>query len=170
MRKMKALMIIGGLCLVIGCTNSGTAPTRTHEVPQNVLPSNLQAENATTKTGGHAISRSNAEGQAVWHLENGDEISYSFIDLSPKTYTVVTKYSNDDTGGGDRLSILVNGVESGFFRTADTGDDGAGWNVFISSSPIPLGRLEGAGTISFHLTASDGYGVDLDAFTFTAIE
>ena len=131
------------------------------------FPGTFQAESATVKTAGRSISRSNAEGAAVWHLDTGGEVSYTFSDIPQGTYSVAVRYSNDDTGSGDTIAVFVDGEQAEKFKTSDTGSGGSGWNVFVYSAGIALGTLSGTQTIAFRLLSSDGYGVDLDSFTFS---
>jgi len=177
MRTSWAVAIIGVLACgwFAGCSgDSATAPTPPPEVeqPQLERPATLQAEAAPIRNGGQAIARGNAEGVTVWHLDRNQEIAFPFSRLAPGSFFLSVRYSNDDTGKGDLVKVLVNGVETGAFKMRDTGGSGpgAGWNRFAVTPTIPLGRLEGAKTITLRLTASDGWGVDLDSVTFTIVE
>jgi hypothetical protein len=133
------------------------------------IPGTLQAENATSKTGGRAIPRSNAEGETVWHLDLDQELSFVLDGVAPADYEVAIRHSNDDLGAGDTLTLLVNGVKVGAIHAADTGTQGHGydWDTFVVTVPVSLGSLGGRCVITCRLTSTDGYGVDVDTLVFS---
>lgn len=112
------------------------------------------------------ISRSQASGGAVWHLENLDDSVTYLINLTvPGSYELRLRYSNDDTGFGDRLRISTPSRNE-VLVTQDTGSGGQGWNNFVESPRIFLGEYTpGFLWIRLTLEETDGYGVDLDRLT-----
>lgn len=73
------------------------------------------------------------------------------------------RHSNDDTGSLDSVAVYVNNVLKGSIPTIDTGNGGAGWNVFTQSVALALGTLgPGPLTIRLQLAAHDGFGVEID--------
>ncbi|MBI4918140.1 MAG: hypothetical protein HY825_20040 [Acidobacteria bacterium] len=178
MALVRHLMVIPVLFLVLaGCNgNSTSGPTVDEpgkdpqiEEPQYDRPATLQAEDAPIKNGGREIPRSNAEGAAVWHLDKNQEIGFPFANLAAANWQITVRYSNDDTGTLDLLRVYVDGAQVGFYKTRSTGTAGNGWNVFTVSPSVALGMIGGAKTITLRLTASDGYGIDIDSVTFTTL-
>ncbi len=117
---------------------------------------------ATAKSGGGAIYRSNAGSGQVWHLDQGQTLRFDFSNAARQHYLLVVRYSNDDLGTGDTVSVQVNGTPVDSFTTQDTGNWGHGWNVFVNTPPIPLGELSGTCSVGLQILTSDGYGVDFD--------
>jgi hypothetical protein len=111
---------------------------------------------------GMEIARSAAGGDAVWHLEDvGDLVEYTVSFPFSASLQMILRYSNDDTGAGDTITVLVNGAPIGSIFTMNTGD----WNVFTTSMPpLAIPMQTGLVTIGLRLDATDGFGVDLDRF------
>ena len=126
-----------------------------------------EAESASPCSGCSIVPRSKASNKTVLHLNNaGDKADYDIQVPVTGDYKLIVRYSNDDTGVGDAISVLVNNVMRSIFYTKDTrpinGNLGDGWNVFTDSY-ISLENLPaGLATISLRLDSTDGYGVDLD--------
>ena len=134
-------------------------------------PPDITKEAEDSPTGpGNRIPRSAASGTATWRVEEvGDEVSWIIPISIAQEYVFKVRYSNDDIGTGDDVTVLVNGAELGSFHSTDTGDNGLGWNVFVDSSPIMLGMLDvGEVTISLRLDTSDGFGIEYDRLTLKA--
>jgi hypothetical protein len=161
-KEFACAILIALFTAITGCNDGSDSVSE--------IPGVMQAESATSYSGGASISRSTARGGSVWHLDGGQELFYTFSDITPGNYSLTTRYSNDDAGGGDIVAVIVNGAEVGSFRTVDTGNDGLGWNVFVDSAPVGLGFLSGTITISIQVIASDGYGVDFDMFMFNLLD
>lgn len=113
--------------------------------------------------------RSNASNQqTLWVNQVGGEASWEIIIPATGDYSLVVRYSNDDTGVLDDISVRVNGSQVGGFESEDTGSGGSGWNVFVESPAIPLGQLAaGTVTLSLRLDAHDGFGIEYDLLTLT---
>ena len=148
---------------------------RWQESNQNfvIIDSSLrrEAESASTCSGCSIVPRSKASNKTVLHLNNaGDKADYDIQVPVTGNYKLIVRYSNDDTGVGDDISVLVNGEKRSEFHTQNTrpinGNWGNGWNIFTDSPVIYLGGIpnELPPVISIKLVSTDGYGVDLDLF------
>ena len=128
-----------------------------------LLTNRREAEHAPAGTGGPKIGRSNASGFAVWHLGDGDETSYIMEVETAGKYDLIVRYSNDEAGLGDLVTVSVQGDRVGTFLPRATGDSGLGWNVFVESPAISLGDLTpGELEIALRLDSPDGSGIDVD--------
>lgn len=115
--------------------------------------------------------RSNASSQGtVWVNETEGEISWEITIPAAGEYSLVVRYSNDDTGILDHVSVRINGNLAGGFESEDTGGGGFGWNIFVESPIIPLGQLPaGPVTLSLRLDDQDGFGIEYDKLTLTGV-
>ena len=126
-----------------------SAPTA---APQFV---SLEAEAGTGEGG--AMPRPQASGGITIHLAPGEHRQWTFaIAASQAQYAVEVTYSNDNIGNTETLSLSLDGVPVGAFEARDTGDDGEGWNVFVTN---PAGH-------SLVIRSSGGDGcVEIDKVT-----
>ena len=111
--------------------------------------------------------RSQASGQTTRYISTeGDQLVYEIeVDQADEIWTMVF-YSNDNFGNPDQLIIDVDGAIVDTIFTEDTGDFGAGWNIFTSTRAISLGVLsEGTHTITLELIDSNA-GVEIDVIHF----
>jgi hypothetical protein len=146
------------------------ASTPAPPAPVSPIPGTLQAELATTKSGGRAIQRGHAQAAGVWHMGKGDQINFELNNIADAMYRAEVIFSNDDAFGGEDIEVLVDGAVVGVVHAGDSGPYGAGrdWDVFVVSPAVDLGRLSGSKTISLRVLSSpDGYGVDVDAVVVT---
>jgi hypothetical protein len=126
----------------------------------------IEAEKPISYTSGMIISRANASNSKVLHLDMGGQANYSHDFNTGSKYNLVVRYSNDDTGAGDNVNVLANGEKIGSFHTKDTGNNGAGWDIFTSSPGITFAASQKNLIVSIEVTSSDGYGVDFDKLSF----
>ena len=74
---------------------------------------------------------------------------------------ISVRYSNDELTDSEVLRATLDGLPIGTFRAQDTGDDGAGWNAFVSDR-VGLAPLE-AGVHTLDLESSGGDGcIEID--------
>ncbi len=129
---------------------------------------------------GVAASRENASGGVLngtmlagevritantWHVDTvGDSLTYPLpIPIAGRASIQVT-YSNDDTGVGDNIDVLIDGNPVASFLTDDTNS----WSTFTTTPAIDLGELPpGLHELSFRLATTDGNGIDFDKFALT---
>ena len=138
----------------------------------NTIETTQEAENSYTYSGPGTpiiMDRGMASNkETLWVNEVGGEAGWEITVPATGDYSLVVRYSNDDTGVLDDISVRVNGVLAGSFESEDTGNGGAGWNVFVDSPIIPLGQLDaGTATISLRLDTHDGHGIEFDILTLT---
>ncbi|MCB0707595.1 MAG: T9SS type A sorting domain-containing protein [Saprospiraceae bacterium] len=106
--------------------------------------------------------------KTLWVNEVGAETFWDITIPAAGDYSLLVRYSNDDTGALDDISVRVNGNLVGNFESQDTGSGGNGWNVFVESPVISLGQLvAGTITLSLSLDADDGYGIEFDLLSLT---
>ena len=77
-------------------------------------------------------------------------------------YRVMVSYANDETSEGETLTIAIDGVPIGAFHAQDTGDDGAGWNVFVTDRAAGVRLTPGAHLLAVESSGGDGC-IEIDA-------
>jgi hypothetical protein len=150
-------------CVASGCAQpiSPTAPS-----PQPAPGAQLIALEAEAGTGdGDLHYRSHASGTMTIHLAPGQRRLWTFLSGPPSaTYTVLVIYSNDNPGESEMLRVDVDGRTIGTFRAQDTGDDGAGWEIFVTDVAGTSTLVGGPHTISVESSGGDGC-IEIDKVT-----
>lgn len=115
---------------------------------------------------GTNMPRGNASGGLTVQLDDGEFRTMS-INLPYNTeYQLVVRYSNDNFGPLENVTVSVDGVPVGNFAAQDTGDFGAGWDVFVDSSLLgPLTLGPGLHQVTISVSGGDGGGIELDKVT-----
>ncbi|MBI5605953.1 MAG: hypothetical protein HY879_21675 [Deltaproteobacteria bacterium] len=124
----------------------------------------LQAENGSGA--GQVMSRSNAGGQAtVWlHANETRIITFPLCPGTNTNYRLRVRYSNDNNGPTEVVSIQLDGSSVGQFTSEDTGDFGLGWNNFAESPDLgPVTLQPGDHKITISVTGGDGNGIEIDS-------
>lgn len=147
---------LGWLPLGVSVANAQTTPTGTTITVQG-----------ETGTGGTIMFRSQALGARTRLLKTGQTSSHSVTLPQTGQYAISLRQSNDNYGPLEKIQLHLDGQSIGEFVSVDTGNGGAGWNVFATVGPLPPTSLT-AGSHTFTLTVSggDGYGVEIDAVFF----
>jgi len=110
------------------------------------------------------MPRSNAQGARTILLQADQSRTLSFNLGSPASYAVSVRYSNDNYGPTETVTVSVDGSTVGQFSAQDTGNYGAGWNVFVQTSTLGTVNLSaGDHTVVVSVSGGDGYGVEIDA-------
>ena len=150
--------------VVSGCARpaSPTAPTPAAASSQ-LQEITLEAEAGTGD--GDVHHRAHASGGLTIHLAPGQRRLWTVTaSRDVASYALFVTYSNDNPGESELLRVEVDGRLIGTFRAQDTGDDGAGWEIFVNdlagSSALP-----GVGhTISVESSGGDGC-IEIDKVT-----
>lgn len=115
---------------------------------------------------GRIMPRSNASQKKTAWLMDGESRQFRFNVLGEKQYVIKVRYSNDNYGPLEVVSILIDDVKVGEFQPQDTGDFGHGWNVFLTSDAIGPATLgPGSHVLSLQVAGGDNFGVEIDAVT-----
>ena len=123
----------------------------------------LEAEDGV---GGTTGFRSNASGGQTRQLDTGETLTLSFDSQVQGEYFVTVRYSNDNSGPLEQVTVSVDGIEVGSFDAQDTGDFGAGWNTFAASPSFgPLTLEVGLHEVVISVSGGDGFGVEIDQLT-----
>jgi hypothetical protein len=131
----------------------------------NPSPVVLEGENG--RGAGRKMWRSEASGDRTLLLEEGQTCEWSFSLDARAAYNLSVRYSNDNYGPKERVTVYCDGLEWGSFNAKDTGNYGHGWNQFVQAS-LGQGLLErGAHTLRIEVEGGDGYGVEIDKLTLT---
>ncbi len=122
--------------------------------------------------GGRSImTRSNASLGETKLLMSGDSLTFKFKTLGEKQYSIKIRYSNDNYGPLEVVSIFSDNVKVGEFNPQDTGDYGNGWDIFITSEAIgPVLVGPGDHTLTLKVEGGDGYGVEIDSVTLEVVK
>jgi uncharacterized protein (TIGR03437 family) len=124
-------------------------------------PASVEAEAGTGD--GIGKLRSNASGQTAILLLAGQSRTVPVVVETPGLYRLTVRASNDNYGALETVTVSVDGIRAGSFQPPDTGDFGAGWNVFADSTlSEAIDLLAGTHVLKFDVTGGDGYGVELD--------
>lgn len=97
----------------------------------------------------------------TWHIETvGNTLKYPLSIAIGGRSSVLVTYSNDDTGVGDTIEVLLDGKTVNSFHAVDTN----AWTSFTTAA-VDLGIVPpGLHELSFRLTVTDGFGIDFDKF------
>jgi len=133
----------------------------------------IEGEHAV-KTDGEMKNRQGAKKDDALLLKRDQSAEYAFAVSADGVFTVCVRYSNDDTGKGDDLAVLVDGELVTTIETENTRSDGMGpgegWNIFIMSSELPIGQLAaGVHRLVLRVDDDDGFGVEVDRLTIKAL-
>jgi hypothetical protein len=123
----------------------------------------LEAESGTGEGG--PMQRPRASGGVTIHLAPGEHRQRTFSVSGPSSqYAVEVTYSNDNIGNTETLSLSLDGVPLGAFDARDTGDDGEGWDVFVTNVVGPSNLAAGTHTLVIRSSGGDGC-VEIDKVT-----
>lgn len=126
------------------------------------LPS-LPLEMEVATGGGEHKTRSHASNGATRLLRAGEAATTRFRVGSDTSSRLVVRYSNDNSGALESVSVAVDGETIGQFLAQDTGDDGLGWDAFVDSAATRAVDLTaGVHALTIVVAGGDGYGVEID--------
>jgi hypothetical protein len=154
---------IGCAAIAMCATGCGAAAPMT---PSPVAtPSTLSLEAEAGIGTGDRMERTSASGGVTIHLAPGQRREWTFTIPGPGAeYRVMVRYSNDETGESEVLTVAVDGAVTGVFRARDTGDDGVGWNTFVSERAGDVALTAGSHRLSVESAGGDGC-VEIDGVT-----
>jgi hypothetical protein len=123
----------------------------------------IRAELELAAGPGEPKPRANASSGSTLWLHAGESTSVTTDVGRPGSYLLVVRYSNDNFGDLETVSIAVDGNTIGAFQAQDTGDFGSGWNVFLESPGLgPVNLSAGPHVITISVSGGDGNGVEID--------
>ncbi|MBI3408067.1 MAG: hypothetical protein HY040_06885 [Planctomycetes bacterium] len=129
-------------------------------------PIGLEGEDGTGD--GSIMFRSNASSGRTVQLDTGETRTLTFELASTTSYEVAVRYSNDNSGALETVTVSIDGMPVGSFEAQDTGDFGAGWNNFLTSGPIGTKILpQGSHLLRVSVSGGDGFGVEIDIANLT---
>ncbi len=157
-----------GVCLTAilaaGCARpvSPTAPMSPSPSSQ-VREITLEAEAGTGD--GDLHHRAHASGTMTIHLAPGQRRLWTVTAVpGAASYAILVTYSNDNPGESEVLRVEVDNQLVGTFRAQDTGDDGAGWEIFVDDLAGSSALPGLAHTISVESSGGDGC-IEIDKVT-----
>jgi len=149
--------------MAAGCAQPSSPIAPTAPVPPAPQKITLEAEAGTGD--GDLHQRSQASGAMTIHLAPGQRRSWTFIGAAPgSTYAVYVTYSNDNPGESETLHVDIDGIRIGTVRARDTGDDGAGWEIFVADLAGASTVAAGTHTITVESSGGDGC-IEIDKIT-----
>ena len=83
-------------------------------------------------------------------------------------YTVSVRYSNDNYGPLEVVSVSIDDELLGQFTAQDTGDGGDGWYVFVTDAISNRVLEPGTHEILVSISGGDGGGIEIDCITLEA--
>jgi hypothetical protein len=116
---------------------------------------------------GTVMHRSAASGSKTVWLHAGESRQGAFEVAVAGRYRVAVRYSNDNFGPLEHLTVTIDGAVVGECSTQDTGDGGHGWNVFVECDIGSVDLGSGAHALELAVAGGDGYGVEIDLITLT---
>lgn len=121
----------------------------------------IEAEDGTGD--GFIQNRGNASGGMTVHLDSGQTRTTIFDAPFKTDYEISVRYSNNNFGPLETVSVSVDGQFLASFSAEDTGDLGAGWDIFAETGPLrSVTLLPGLHEISVTVSGGDGFGIDVD--------
>ena len=118
---------------------------------------------------GLIMSRSAASWNKTILLKDGETIMFGFkLDIAA-LYQVSVRYSNDNDGSSEEISILLDNNLIGTLKTTDTGDFGEGWNTFKSDYVGAAYLTSGTHKITLVVSNGDRLGIEIDQIIFKSI-
>jgi hypothetical protein len=139
--------------------------TTTHNLALTPLsfPSSFPLQANEAASPGSVMFRTEASDGTTVLLQDGQTATWVFELPAADEYWLVVRYSNDNFGLLETVTVSIDGDLVGEFQAEDTGDDGSGWNVFVDSPPLGPHELEpGQHELTLSVTGGDGYGVEID--------
>jgi hypothetical protein len=147
------LPLLCSMGLLAGC---GGMPSPTQPSPQAPAPPQLVSFEAEAGIGnGHPVERTRASGGYTVHLAPGERRQWT-LNARPGAYALSVTYSNDNIGESELVRVAVDGTPIGSFVARDTGDDGDGWEVFVSDRAGVKVLEAGTHTLSVDVAGGDG--------------
>ena len=144
-------------------------PGPTPPTPTPTVQITLEGEAGTGD--GQVMPRAAASGELTVLLHDGESHTLSFQLPAAARYSLTVRYSNDTDGPLETVSVSVDDAIVGQFEAQDTGDYGAGWNVFKSSGSIGSVDLQaGAHKVVVSVAGGDKHGVEIDVVTLDCVE
>ncbi|MFQ6026242.1 MAG: hypothetical protein ACE5Q6_01865 [Dehalococcoidia bacterium] len=146
-------------------------PTPTPTPTPTPPPGSISVEGESGTGNGQAMPRENASGELTILLHADETRNLPFQLSVSAEYTVKVRYSNDNFGPLETVTITIDGTNVGSFIAQDTGDHGDGWNVFFVSEALgPVSLASGNHTLVISVGPGDGYGVEIDLVTVQPVE
>lgn len=146
---------------------ANAAPTAALAIDAGIRgPAMFVAEAEQGSGDGSPAFRGNASAGETVQLDAGESRTVGITVDAAADYDVTVRYSNDNFGPLETITIVVDGTVAGAFLAQDTGNGGAGWNVFVEgtlTAAVPLGP--GPHTVEVQVSGGDGLGVELDTIT-----
>ncbi len=171
---------ISGIAVAVWMSSCTTAPAPEPVAVQAGLPLSIEGENPVSEVG---IVRNRAaarRGKTLW-LRAGQQAEYRVRVDTAGSYALALHYSNDagssiSEGRADFLIVSVNGTAMPppivTVNTRPPGAEaGAGWNEFVTSDWVRLGKLNpGIHTIALLVDDADDFGVEIDRIEIRVAE
>lgn len=113
---------------------------------------------------GPIMARSNASHKQTRWLHAGEALTFSLTLTASAQYQFAIRYSNDNSGPLETISLTLDGQPPISFTAEDTGDDGQGWNNFLINRLLNTADLQaGPHHITISVAGGDTFGVEIDS-------
>jgi hypothetical protein len=153
------------LVLLAGCGNPAAPVQPSPSVA--VAPQFLSFEAEAGSGDGPTMQRPKASGGLTIHLAPGERRQWAFnVDAAQAQYAIAVTYANDNIGATETLHVTLDGQAIGSFQARDTGDDGEGWNIFMTDLAGHSVLARGSHTLVVSSSGGDGC-VEIDKVTLT---
>jgi hypothetical protein len=134
-------------------------------------PAQLRLEAEAGSGDGRVVPRSNASGRETVWLRSGQSRILPFQLVAGARYGLTVRYSNDNFGPTETVTVRIDNVSVGQFDAADTGGQGYGWDQFRTSNLTGEIDLEaGSHQVVVSVSGGDGYGIEIDSVTLDRID
>ncbi|MEO7273429.1 MAG: hypothetical protein ABIX28_13430 [Vicinamibacterales bacterium] len=153
--RCRILGILVPCALPLCLAACGSAPPTAPSSPPAPSTFSLEAEAGLGQ--GERMERTAASGGITIHLAPGERRQWRFTTAgAPTEYVISVRYSNDELTDSEVLRATLDGIPVGAFRAQDTGDDGAGWNAFVSDRVGRAPLAAGVHTLDLESSGGDG--------------
>jgi hypothetical protein len=167
-RPLPATVVRTAAVLVLlWCTQAcgGSLPAQPSAVPISTTALNLTLEAEGGTGQGDRMTRTSASGGLTIHLSPGQRREWAItLPATPADYAVVVRYGNDETAGSETLTAMVDGAMLGSFHARDTGDNGVGWETFVTDRAGVARALAGRHVLTLESSGGDGC-IEIDLIT-----
>jgi hypothetical protein len=123
----------------------------------NTAPVVVSLEAEAGSGEGGPMQRVRASGGVTIHLAPEEQWRWTFsIDAPQALYSIAVTYANDNLGSSEALTLFLDGIRVGAFEAQDTGDNGEGWNVFLTDVAGRVSLARGTHTLVVISSGGDG--------------
>ena len=161
MSRLFSCLLLGSL---VGCSVGSPVQPST----MTVAPSTMSFEAELGAGEGTLMQRAQASGGRTIHLAPGERRRWTFTTGAQEArYALLVTCSNDNDGESEILTATIDDTLIGSLEARDTGDNGVGWEGFVTDRLGGFSLRAGTHTLMLESRGGDGCA-EIDLLTVTA--